>query len=294
MKKQIVLLVMISCLLTTGTMAQDVGFGFKVGLNSTTIGGPSEMNNEANLETTSFLTGFHVGTMVTAKFNKRFGVRGEVLFSQFGGRYKYEGPSYQSFTFPNGQTVHSTGNRRTIKNVTNNYIYIPAFAYAYPVKKIRLGVGPYVGFLVSSRANGESKYSGQLLNGSNVEEYTVNLEHNYFSDEVGAAVGDATVEVLVGSDRLNVPATQGAYYNYTTLDGNFYNSFDFGLCADFAFKLTTGLELGVRANYGLTDVTNDFYNVSMKENSGSPDFAPIQRNDNDTNLSVMFSVGFGF
>ena len=66
---------------------------------------------------------------------------------------------------------------------------------------------------------------------------------------------------------------------------------DFGLNAGVSFFVNRGLFLGFRANYGLSDVTKDIYDVSLaKLNNG----ATIGRSDKDANLSLQTSIGFSF
>jgi len=55
--------------------------------------------------------------------------------------------------------------------------------------------------------------------------------------------------------------------------------------------LSSGLFVSGTVNYGLKDVTNNFYDISRVESNG---LEYISREDKDTNLSIQASIGFSF
>ncbi|MCB0615727.1 MAG: PorT family protein, partial [Phaeodactylibacter sp.] len=59
-----------------------------------------------------------------------------------------------------------------------------------------------------------------------------------------------------------------------------------------AFYLNQGLYVGLRVNYGLSDLTRTERDVSRKELDDSNNF--IFREDKDRNLTLQASVGFSF
>src|SRR5688572_9699037 len=82
---------------TTAAFAQyeEIGLGFKAGLNYSRFDGPSETGpNGESLETYSTSSGFHIGGIVNIKFTDIVGLRTEFTYSQRGTKYDYEGPSY--------------------------------------------------------------------------------------------------------------------------------------------------------------------------------------------------------
>ena len=91
MIKKIAFIAVLLSLSQFSLQAQDLGGGFKVGLNSSKFIAPVETDADgASLESFDFLTGFHVGGLVQLKFNKYFGVQAEVLFMQRGTSYTFE------------------------------------------------------------------------------------------------------------------------------------------------------------------------------------------------------------
>ena len=74
----------------TSISAQDLSFGFKAGLNFSRINTEDiEQSGGVDLESYSGNSGFHLGVVVSNKITDNFGVRGELLFSQKGGRYEF-------------------------------------------------------------------------------------------------------------------------------------------------------------------------------------------------------------
>jgi hypothetical protein len=298
--KQLIIIALCLCAFAFSGQTQNPwGFGFKVGLNTSGVFGESEQDADGNaLETFQTIGGFQVGGLVQFKINKllairnEFGLQTELLFSQKGADYKYEGPSYQAFTSPIGANLPSTGQRLILINATNSYISIPLMAYAH-IKNFNFGLGGYMDILVGSSATGETVYSGDLDNGTGiVEEHLVNYTFNYLRDEAGEQVGTTNLSVLVGSDNVSIPNTEGAYYHWSTKDGNYYNNLDFGLVGNLGWRFNNGLRFDFRVNYGLTDVTNNFYDFSRQAPDANGNLVP--RMDDDRSISYQVTLGFGF
>ncbi|MEM6726175.1 MAG: outer membrane beta-barrel protein, partial [Bacteroidota bacterium] len=114
--------------LCTGTFAQaqfagETRVGVKAGLNLATVYGSSESFNGENLESFGYSAGFHAALSVRYAFTDRLGVMGEVMFSQKGVQYRYEGQGSQILLFDNNgveRAVAAAGDRRITINVTNN------------------------------------------------------------------------------------------------------------------------------------------------------------------------------
>ena len=301
MIKKIAFIAVLLCLSQFSLQAQDLGGGFKVGLNSSKFIAPSEVDaNGANLESFDFLTGFHVGGLVQVKFNKYFGVQAEVLFMQRGTSYAFEGDGFQTYIASNNAVFNTTGQRKTILSVNNGYINIPLSATVKVVGNLHVAVGAYADFLVSSSAIGETTYIGLTSNGSDVKDINREDElivtkhtYNYIKDEARGTVGgdENTKTILVGSEDIDIPNDTGAYYEYDEKNGNYFNRTDFGLHATAGWRFNNGLRFDLRANYGLTDVTNDLYDVSLSKHNN---FVPEARTDKDQNLTLSLSIGFGF
>ncbi len=150
-------------------------------------------------------------------------------------------------------------------------------------------------FLVGSTAVGEFTYEGSLPGNPDIS-FVQNLDHTYFKDGPASPDDiDEFTEVIIFANALDVirfPETVGAYYmDFPEKDGGYYNIMDFGIHGGFNFFLNGGLFLGFTANYGLVDVTNNFYDISRKDTNGQE---YISRSDKDNSLSFQASVGFSF
>ena len=285
-------------LLLTGTLsAQELSYGFEVGLNFSSFNGPSEMADDGtNLEMFSSTNGFHVGGNLRLKFVDRFGVKAEILFSQKGGKNIYDGEGIQIFEATDDSKILSEGTRKTIISVTNSYIDIPLVAYFRPVSRIEIFGGANIGFLINSTGFGEFTYNGRTsLGGDNID-FIAELDHNYKRDEARSASTVEDFEEVISFDvdgkEVVFPASLSAYYlDYETKEGNLYNVFDLGLVGGAHFYFNGSLYLGVRLNYGLLDVTNNTYDISFTESNG---VEYIPRSDIDRNFSLQASLGFSF
>ena len=185
-------------------------------------------------------------------------------------------------------------------SINNGYINVPLSATVKVVGNLHVAVGAYADFLVSSTAIGETTYIGTTSNGSDVKDLSREDElivtkhsYNYTKDEANDFVGDSgSKTILVGSENISIPNDTGAYYEYDEKNGNYFNRTDFGLHATAGWRFSNGLRFDLRANYGLTDVSNNFYDVSLSEHDGN--FNPVARSDKDQNLTLALSIGFGF
>ena len=279
------------------SMAQEIGYGIRVGLNFNKLNAPSEMDIDGNnLETFDYNTGFHVGGVFIFKFTDLVGARTGIFYSQRGMKYKYEGPSFQFFVNEiNGNQVKSEGDRIYRLTISNSYIEIPLTAYYKFGERFEIHGGFLFGILGSSTAVGEFDYKGSLP-GIPELDFVQNLDFNYRKDQPASPddITDDTpvFQFLSTTNIVRFPQTVGAYYmDFPEKDGNFYNGFDIGLTAGFSFYLNGGLYIMFSGNYGLIDATNDFYDISRYESNG---LEYIQRNDKDYNVSLQASIGFSF
>lgn len=272
--------------------AQSVSYGFKAGLNFSTIQGPSETGTDGSeLESLDLINGFHIGGGVIFKIVDRFGVKAELLFSQKGTDYIFEGPSYKVFTTDTGDDFVSTGNRKMILNITNSYVDLPIMGYAR-FGKLELSAGVNVGVLVSSSANGELNYTALSTGGNELETIISILDYNYYKDEARQFVGDETEVVEIGPQDVVVPMSEGAYYEFNEKSASLFNTLDIGVNAGLSYFINRSLFFGLRVNYGLTDVTNNEVDYSRASLGDNNIFVPLE--DVDKNLSLQASLGFSF
>ncbi|MEM6967703.1 MAG: outer membrane beta-barrel protein [Bacteroidota bacterium] len=290
-----ILVIALFFVLPEGVVAQELSYGFRVGLNTSTFLGDKEKDNDDNsLESFSMNTGFHVGGGVRIELTELFGIRTEFLFTQKGTKRTYEGPSYFIFRDINGERIFTTGNKTVSLNIANAYIDFPILAYGKITDRLEVFGGGYFGFLVGSTASGEVIYTdGRVPNNNNViDRLEVALDYNYSRDEPGEIIGAAAnIDVTVGNENVQIPNTLTAYYDLDTKDGKPYKILNAGLSAGAAYFLNGGLYMSVIGNYGLVDVSRTAMDFS---NFATTSFDFVTRDDRDVNLSIQFSLGFSF
>lgn len=279
------------CLTTIS--AQELTFGFKAGLNFSQFDTEDiEQANGVDLETFQQNSGFHLGVVVNNKINNTFGLRGELLFSQKGGRYEFEGDSYMRLlTFTGEERLIREGFRDMNLNISNAYIDIPVMVYVKPLKWLELAAGVNVAALISSTGAGELVFREQAqLEGD--EFRGISLDYRFFSDDVGEFIdGDTEIRMINGTS-FEIPKNLQAYFEYPEgAETGLYNRLDFGLHASANIYINRSLFVGIRFNYGLTDVTDEEVDRALGEINGS-DF--ILRDDFDRNVSLQASIGFSF
>ncbi len=279
------------CLSLAQAYAQEFSGGFRAGLNFTTINGPAEMNADGmELDEYNFSNGFHIGAIANLRFTDIFSARAELLYSQKGGIYEYAGPSYWVFEpLNNNPAFIATGERETSLEITNSYIDIPVLAVAR-FGKFEVSAGMSVGFLVASRAAGELRFEGVSPQGTPIEPFNVALDFNYFDGAFRLNdAGDTEIREIDNQD-VEIPATLGAYYQELEEGENLYNTIDVGLIGGLAYYLNQGLFLGLRLNYGLSDISQMNRDISLQslERVGEYNL----REDDDQNFNLQISVGF--
>lgn len=277
-----------------GVKAQELSYGFRVGLNASTISGDEEMDASGNtVENIDYNNGFHVGGGVRIEITELFGIRTEILFTQKGTKRNFEGSSYFIFDTPNGK-VRAAGNKNVSLNISNAYLDIPILAYGKIGEKFEVFAGGYAGFLISSVATGELIFKDGQVEGNNniIDQLDLTLDYNYLRDELGEVQdGIENITVMVDGENVDVPNTLTAYYDLDAKDGRPYKVFDAGVSAGAAYFLNGGLYFSAIANYGLIDVTRSNMDFSNTEIDG---LNYQTRADKDNNLSFQFSLGFSF
>lgn len=270
--------------------AQELSYGFRVGLNVSSLQGDTEPG-----ENYSTNTGFHVGGGVRFEITDLFGIRTEVVFTQKGTKRTFEGvdaPFY--FRGADNEKILTNGNKNISLNIANAYLDIPIMAYGKIGEKLEIYGGGYASFLVGSTASGELIYSNGKVEGNNniIDPINLTLDYNYGRQDAGELLdGIDNISIEVGGETLEIPNTLSAYYDLDSKEGKPYKVFDAGLSGGAAFFLNGGLYFSATATYGLIDVTNSDLDFSYAEVEGL-DFKT--RDDKDNNLSFQFSLGFSF
>ncbi|MEO6130214.1 MAG: porin family protein [Saprospiraceae bacterium] len=270
---------------------EHIGYGFRAGLSLSKYVGPSELGpNGETLETNKYAGGFHIGVTVNFKFGDLLGLRTELLFSQRGTDYLYNGPTEYILERNTLNSIKIKGNRKQSINVSNAYIDVPVTLY-YRIKGFELSGGLNTGVLLSSNAGGSLIISGISPIGTSIPPYTVNLNYNYKKDKAGA-YSSATQTVNIDGKNYTIPTFLGAYYDFPEKDKNMFKTLDFGLVAGVAYFLNQGLYLGVHYVHGLGDVDRNKYDISFQTLNSDGSF--VKRNDINKSRSWQLSVGFAF
>ncbi len=269
------------CLCTLGN-TQELAYGFKAGLNFSTLTGEDEAS-----EVTSYTTGFHIGLLLDVAFTDNFGLRSELLYTQKGKDTAYDGDSYFVFQ-PAGLRIATVGKRNMTLNVSTSYAQLPVMGYA-KFGRFELMGGAYASLRLGSLGNGTMTYSSSSI-GS--ETFDFDLFHIYGKDKA-ATFGGTVSPIFINGNRVEVPSELGAYYEFTSgPEDNLYKLADLGLVGGASFYLGKALFLNVRVEYGLMDVTNNAADVTLA-NLGENNQL-LTRADNDRNMTIHTALGFRF
>ncbi len=265
--------------------AQDYNIGVRAGLNWSMLGGELEQG-----ETASFQDGFHFGINFTWNFTDRFGLRGEVSYTQNGHKKEYSGPSY--FIIHSADYVDEGTLNSYLLEQSNASIGLPFTAHVRLSKKWEIFGGAYTNFIFGPTANGSLDYDSTIAADNIV--IIQSLDYNYFDDV--ALEGNFIVpgiEVIVnGTNLVTVPQIAGAYYQFDEVEENLFKVIDVGLVGGFSYYFNPGFYASARAEYGFRDLTRRASDVSLRELNSGNGF--VLRDDNDTHLGMQFSLGFKF
>ena len=147
MKKLVLAAVAVFAIGNSAFAQQEVKFGPKAGVNFSNISG----QDNAEMK-----TGFHVGAVAEIKFNEKFSIQPEVLYSAQGAKYEY-----------------FVGNNKLADATQSlDYINIPIMAKYYIVDGFSVEAGPQVGFLTKAESKFENAVTGSsLTSGDNKDNF---------------------------------------------------------------------------------------------------------------------------
>ena len=279
----ILLLATTACcfLLPSSSWGQSqLSYGFKAGLNSSKINGTVE---NGRYESTS---GFHLGVIFSYAITDLFGVKAEFMYSQKGGDFFYEGPSF--FHLQDESTnILAKGTRIMNVSISNDYLDFPFLLYGR-FGPLELQGGINVGLLAGSTGVGQLRFTGSE---PIFDEFILNLDHQYYSDKAGEANMENEEIVRIGASQVTLPKEIGAYYEYDEKEGSLFHFLDVGVNVGALFYLNDGLYLGGRANFGLLDVKRETAEITYATFDGN---VPASGDVADKQVSYQISLGFSF
>ena len=294
MKSHRLLLVLVALIgMSASATSQGLTYGFRAGISFSKFIGDSEMDDAGNaLDEFNFTSGFHIGFSMNYSVTDLFGFRGELLFSQRGTEYRYNGDSYYWLA---RQTTNDSklvlGRRDVDQNLSQATLGVPIYAY-YKVGWFEFSGGVYASVSIANTGGGSLDMTEvRSLMGNDVQDLAITLQHNYNKDRARQA-GPLNTPIEIDGNTTLTSSNTGAYYDYDVKDKNMYNTFNFGLTAGVAFYLNDGLYLSTRVMYGLTDVDRNEYDISYYRLDDNNEY--IQRADKNTDLTIQASIGFLF
>ena len=275
-------------LMFQGVDAQS--FGLRAGLNYSKFSGPAENAGESY----SLTNGFHFGVNYTYRFTSDLGLNLELVYTQIGSKYNYNGASF--YRVPLGQALfYEKGHTEINMKISNAYLSLPVMMQWKINRKFEINAGVYAALLVGPRGAGTLRF----VSDDDPEglRFRNSLIHNYFSDNAAAsATGIAGPQVYIADGKIaTIAKDAGAYYNYrkNELNGVLYNRVDFGLAGSFNYFINKGFFVGLRYEYGLLDVTNNRVDVRRTQYDESRN-KYIFSDDFDRNIGFQLSFGFRF
>lgn len=282
MKKIFLLFFPVFLGLITSLTSQDLSYGFRAGLSFSQIDGPLETGEAYDMN-----TGFHIGFGLGMWFTDIWGARAELVYSQKGAKYSYDGPSYLMMVSRQNRELTFNGVRKTSLTINNSYIDLPVTVFARPLRWLEISAGMYAGFLVLPSGTGEMQF-----NSNGLDPISIELDYNYYADKAREGSDNTVlVKAKASIDEFDVSDPAGAYYFQAEKKANLYRTLDFGATAGISFYLNRGLHLGARILYGMADITNTDADFSTSALEGNQ---PVSRSDKDQNLIYQASVGFNF
>ena len=186
------------CILTaTVIFAQHTEWGVKTGVNLAT-----QVRNITKISDNNMRTGIYAGLFAEYRVSNSLGIQGELLYSEMGGKFKYQGPLEEDRY--NGYP--SLINTNPVFNDTNknDYIVLPIMAKLYVAKKLSIDLGPQFGYMISAKY----KSNNELFNGS----YYSSSNNNKIDASLGIGLSYKLGKLDI-SGRYNLGITDVSKYS---------------------------------------------------------------------------------
>lgn len=166
--------------------------------------------------------GYQGGIEFGAKLLQVVGFKAELLYAN----HSFNSTKEQVLQDPLGQDKFFLES----VDINNGTIEANASVFFALGDAIELSAGPELSYLLSSKGEGEWLFN-------HGQDSVVKVDYNYLDD----------------------PAGEGAYWNYGTKNGDYFENIRFKFNLGIAFQLFRNFYLDVRTNYSLTDLINDYY-----------------------------------
>lgn len=266
-------------------------YGFRAGLSYSKLLGDQEIDDSGKaLDEYRFASGFHIGLSINYAVTDLFGFRGELIFTQRGTEYLYDGDSYYFLERRTTRERIIMGRRIQDYNISMASFEIPLIAY-FKIGSFEISGGLNNALILSSTGGGTLNFEGVAPSGNEIDPFKVTLQYNFNKDEAQEA-GPSDLQVRVDGVTLLTPSTIGAYYDFEEKNGNQYETFDIGLIGGLAFYLNEGLYLSGKVTYGLIDADDNQYDISLHKLGTGNSY--IYRTDKNQHLTIQASIGFLF
>lgn len=265
--------VLFTTLLLLGLKANaQVELGAKIGALANVITGKTEEG-----ESFTPMPGGNIGIYAKFAANEFYGIKTEALFSLKGGTNKFNGKTYQVASVVDTidgipVTVPQPVIANTDYKVTNwnAYVEVPLLMYYNVSDELTIEAGPSLSFLMLSKGKGYLNWKSDEYGASSESE----IKNNYKKDEA---------------------AQPGAYAAFLEKKGNYFTTLDIGFNLGAEYALNDKFFVGGRFQYGLHDITNNFYDRSKVDytiNDLNQQAKGVNRGDVDRNinLSIYFGV----
>ena len=265
--------------------AQSIGI--RAGLNYSQIQGPVEPGESYGLT-----GGFHFGFNYGYKFSRELALRFELLYTQIGSKYSFDGDSYYVIYFSPDRTIYEPGKKEVNLNISTAYINLPVTLNYQLSKKFEVYGGLGMSFMVNPTGNGTLRFESHERPEGIV--FRQGLDYRYFSDQAkgGQFLPNRILAIIVDENIVTLPRFAGAYYQFEEKRRNQLSFFDLNATIGINYFFNKGLFMGLRVDRGLLDVMrNDMHPSQVSYN---PEGGLIFRDSKEINLGYQFSIGFRF
>jgi len=250
----------------------QVELGAKIGAHANVITGKAEEG-----ESFTPMPGGNIGFYAKFAANEYYGIKTEALFTLKGSTTKFSGKSYQVARVTDTidgipVIVPQPVIANTDYKVTdwNAYLEFPLLMYYNVSDEITLEAGPSLSFLMMSKGKGYLNWKSTEYGASS----ETDIKNNYKKDEA---------------------SQPGAYAAFLEKKGNYYTTLDIAFNIGLQYNINDRFFAGARFQYGLHDITNNFYDRSKVDYTISDinqQAKGVNRGDVDRNigLNVYFGV----